>query len=182
MLGAYQTAMVTFARKLTRIFALALRIPEDSFDEHVKVPEASGRILHYPQQTAPRDDQHGIGAHTDVEYFTIVSPDGPGLEVLSKDSEWVKVPYIPGAFVVNISDCFMRQTNDFFVSTVHRVINEGDKERYSVGFFWGLDRRAVMEPVSTCVSAENPPKYEVITAGEYYAWRTKEQRKDWGGY
>ena len=75
----------------------------------------------------------------------------------------------------------MRQTNDFFVSTVHRVINESGKERYSVPFFWGWGRDAVLEPISTCVSEENPNKYPVMTAGEYYLWRTRRQRELWKG-
>lgn len=63
-----------------------------------------------------------------------------GLEVLSKQSGyWVKAPPVPGAFVVNIADCFMRQTNDYFVPTVHRVVNRSGRERYSVPFFFGFD-------------------------------------------
>ncbi len=176
-LYAYHTPLVQFSRRLTRIFALALHLPEDSFDQYVKRPEAGMRILHYPQQEYSVDDQNGIGAHTDVECFTIVTQDDcGGLEVLSKTGGWIKASPIPGSFVVNIADCFMRQTNDFFVSTVHRVVNKSGKERYSVPFFWGFDRKMLLEPVATCVSDENPMKYPVITAGEYYAWRTNKQK------
>ncbi|KAF2122697.1 putative gibberellin 3-beta hydroxylase [Lophiotrema nucula] len=175
-LCTYQSALISLARKLTRIFALALHLPEDAFDDFVRQPEAGMRILRYPEQTASRDDQTGIGSHTDVECFTIVTQDSPGLEVLSKSGGWIKVQPVKDAFVVNIADCFMRQTNDFFVSTIHRVINENGKERYSVPFFWGFNRGTVLNPVVTCVSEENPNKYPVMTAGEYYAWRTKRQK------
>jgi len=178
-LCAYQTEMIRFARRLTRVFALALHLPEGSFDDAVKRPEAGARILHYPRQEASRDEQNGIGAHTDVEYFTIITADTEGLEVLSKSGQWIKVTPVPGSFIVNIADCFMRQTNDFFVSTVHRVINESGRERYSVPFFWGFDRNSVINPVPTCVSEANPNKYPVMTAGEYYLWRTRRQKKMW---
>ncbi|KAH7115847.1 hypothetical protein B0J11DRAFT_393707, partial [Dendryphion nanum] len=135
-LCAYQTALISLARTLTKIFALALHLAEDAFDEFVRHPEAGMRIIRYPKQEASRDDQTGIGSHTDVECFTIVTVDSPGLEVLSKSGNWIKVQPVTGSFVVNIADCFMRQTNDFFVSTIHRVINENGKERYSVPFFW----------------------------------------------
>jgi isopenicillin N synthase-like dioxygenase len=49
-LYAYHTSLLKFARQLTRIFALALDLPEDYFDEWIKVPEAGLRILHYPEQ------------------------------------------------------------------------------------------------------------------------------------
>ena len=178
-LCAYQSEMISFARKLTRTFALALHLPEKSFDDMVKRPEAGVRIVHYPRQEASRDDQNGIGAHTDVEYFTIITADTEGLEVLSKSGRWIKVKPIPGSFVVNIADCFMRQTNDFFVSTVHRVINESGRERYSVPFFWGLNRQTVLDPIPTCVSEECPNKYPIMTAGEYYLWRTRRQKTSW---
>lgn len=161
------------------MFALALRIPEDALDQYVKRPEAGGRILHYPQQKACRDDQNGIGAHTDVECFTLIVCDAEGLEVMSKSGRWIKVDPVPGAFVVNIADCFMRQTNDFFVSTVHRVVNKSGRERYSVPFFWGFDRNCLLNPIPTCISDGNPSKYPLMTAGEYYLWRTKRQKISW---
>lgn len=175
-LCAYQTALISLARRLTRIFALALHLPENAFDEYVRRPEAGMRILRYPKQEVSRDDQTGIGSHTDVECFTIVTQDSAGLEVLNKSGQWLKVQPVKDAFVVNIADCFMRQTNDFFVSTIHRVINETGKERYSAPFFWGWNRETVLTPVSTCVSEDNPNRYPVWTAGEYYIWRTRRQK------
>lgn len=118
--------------------------------------------------------------------------DSPGLEVLSKEGEWQAVKPREGGMVVNLGDCFMRITDDFFVSTTHRVINQMQvqndeygketmtRERYSVPFFWGFDRTAKMEVVPTCrPPGDGAGKYEEMTAGEYYAWRTKEQRKEW---
>jgi isopenicillin N synthase-like dioxygenase len=171
--------MIRFARKLTQIFALALRLDEHAFDSAVIRPEAGARILRYPAQDASRNEQQGIGAHTDVEHFTIITSETEGLEVLSKTGRWIKVKPVTGSFVLNIADCFMRQTNDFFVSTVHRVINETGRERYSVPFFWGLDRRTVLEPIEGCVTEERKNKYEVMTAGEYYLWRTRRQKVAW---
>ncbi|CAG9978010.1 unnamed protein product, partial [Clonostachys byssicola] len=150
-LYAYHTKLLELSRRLTRIFALALHLPEDFFDEYVRRPEAGMRILHYPEQKHSVDDQNGIGAHTDVECFTIVTQDlSGGLEVLSKSGNWIKAEPIEGSFVVNIADAFMRQTNNFFVSTIHRVINKSGHERYSAPFFFGFDRKKLLEPVPTC--------------------------------
>jgi isopenicillin N synthase-like dioxygenase len=174
---AYHTPMLQFARKMTKIFALALHLSEDYFDEYMKIPEAGLRILHYPEQKASVDDQNGIGAHTDFECFTIVNQDmSGGLEVLSKSGGWIKAKPIPNSFVINIADCFMRQTNDYFVSTVHRVINKSGNERYSIPFFYGLDRKMPLEPIPSCLSKEHPMKYTVMTAGDYYLWRAKKAK------
>ncbi|KAK9342525.1 hypothetical protein V1522DRAFT_415855 [Lipomyces starkeyi] len=176
-LYAYHTRILQFARKMTRIFALALHLPEDFFADYIRQPEAGMRILHYPQQEHSVDDQNGIGAHTDFECFTMVTQDSSGgLEVLSKSGYWIKAKPVPDSFVINIADCFMRQTNDFFVSTVHRVINKSGKERYSIPFFYGFDRKKVLEPVPTCVSEDNPMKYPLMTSGEYYKWRASKAK------
>jgi isopenicillin N synthase-like dioxygenase len=171
-LTGYQLQLLCLSRQLTRIFALALHLPEDYFDECTRRPEAGMRILHYPEQEHSIDEQNGIGAHTDVECFTIVKQDSVGgLEVLDKSGNWLKADPIPGAFVVNIADCLMMQTNDFFVSTAHRVINKSGKERYSAAFFFGFDKDRLLEPVPTCISDDNPMKYPIMTGGEYSRFR-----------
>lgn len=171
-LYAYHTQLLRFARRMTSIFALALHMPEDYFDEYIKRPEAGMRIIHYPEQAASAADQNGIGAHTDFECFTVVTQDDcGGLEVLNKKGYWIKAKPVPDCVVINIADCFMRQTNDFFVSTVHRVINKSGRERYSIPFFFGFDRNKKLEAIPSCVSEENPMKYLVMTSGEYYHYR-----------
>lgn len=96
-----------------------------------------------------------------------------GLEVLSKSGYWIKATPIPGSMVVNVADCLMRQTNDFFVSTVHRVVNKTGKERYSCPFFFGFNKDVKLEPVPTCVGEDGKGKYDVVSSGEYLAWRAK---------
>ncbi|UJR13018.1 hypothetical protein I4U23_000044 [Adineta vaga] len=61
-----------------------------------------------------------------------------------------------------------RWTNDQFVSTVHRVINIGGEDRYSVAMFYGPNFFANIDCIPTCYNAEtNPKKYEPILAGEF---------------
>ncbi|KAG7887665.1 hypothetical protein KL936_004362 [Ogataea polymorpha] len=169
----YHRHLLTLSRRLIRIMALALDLPEDYFDEAVKFPAAGMRLVHYPPQKVDADEQVGIGAHTDFECFTLVNQDMVGgLEVLNKSGNWVKAPYIEDTFVVNVADCLMRLTNDTFVSTVHRVVNNtSGTDRYSCPFFFGVDKRYVLNPLPTCVSSEKPAKYPVTTCGEYLAWR-----------
>lgn len=136
-LCAYHTQLLQFARQITRIFALALHMPKGYFDDYVKRPEAGMRFVHYPKQQASPADQNGIGAHTDFQCFTLVTQDDcGGLEVLNKQGHWIKASPVPSSFVVNMADCFMHQTNDFSVSTVHRVINKSGRERHSPPFFF----------------------------------------------
>ncbi|KAI0770719.1 Clavaminate synthase-like protein [Fomes fomentarius] len=175
VLGYYHAA-VNLGRKLFPLFALALDLPENYFDDKTKNAAAIMRVLHYPPQMGPVDDRViGIGAHTDFECFTILwqEPGIQALQVLNKQNQWIDAPPIPGTLVVNLGDQFARWTNDVFKSTVHRAINRSGVRRYSIPLFFGTDYDVKLEPIPSCVSPERPPKYEVVTAGDYVKERLK---------
>ncbi|KIW32555.1 uncharacterized protein PV07_04086 [Cladophialophora immunda] len=166
----YQQSLLALARRFIRIFALALNLPEDHFDKMVTHPLAGVRTLHYPPMTGSDDQEIGLGAHTDIEFFTIIVQTinkHPALEVLNADGEWIKLYPQFGCFVVNLSDMMMRMTNDIFLSTVHRVINRGETDRYSIPFFFGANANELIEVLPSCTSEENPPKYEGMTTYDH---------------
>lgn len=82
-------------------------------------------------------EEVGLGAHSDLQIFTILWQSDRGLQVLNKDNEWVWALPVPGTLVVNIGDFLMRLTNDRLKSTVHRVVQHGEVDRYSMPFFFG---------------------------------------------
>ncbi|GJE97659.1 2OG-Fe(II) oxygenase [Phanerochaete sordida] len=172
----YYNAVVSLGKLMFPIFALALNLPEDFFADKTLKPAAILRLLYYPSQDGLVDDRiQGIGAHTDYECFTILWQDEvPALQALNLDKKWVDATPIPGTFVVNLGDQLARWTNDVFKSTVHRAINRSGVERYSIPLFFGSDYDVVLEALPSCVSAERPPKYEPITAGEYVRSRIAE--------
>ncbi|KAF2451680.1 Clavaminate synthase-like protein [Karstenula rhodostoma CBS 690.94] len=150
----HHSQLLTFARRLTKIFDLALHLDEDYFAEYSKTPAAGMRVTHYPPQEALPSDQLDTGA------FTLI-----------------QAKPIPGSVVVNIADCSMRHTNAFFVSTVHRVFNNASAERYSCPFFFGFQQDMKLEPVPTCVSNINSMKYPIVSWGEYLEWRAEKAKK-----
>ncbi|KAH7885194.1 hypothetical protein F5I97DRAFT_1883437 [Phlebopus sp. FC_14] len=166
---AYYHAALRLGQSLFPLFALALSLPENFFDDKVTKPAAIMRLLHYPPQPAKQvDGVEGIGAHTDYECFTILWQDTcPALQVMNSNGTWINAVPIPGTLVLNLGDQFARWTNDVFKSTVHRAINSSGKERYSMPLFFGTDYDVKLEPIPGCVSAENPAKYNIVTAGEY---------------
>jgi len=89
------------------------------------------------------------------------------LQVLNAKNEWISAPPIPGTLVINLGDQFARWTNDVFKSTVHRAINRSGVHRYSIPLFFGTDYDVKLEPIHSCISPDQPSKYEIITAGEY---------------
>ena len=165
----YYGRVLELGRHVFQAFALALDLAPDAFADKIRKPMCNLRVLHYPPQEGLIDpDMLGCGAHTDYECFTLLAQsDAGGLQVQNADGEWIEAPPIPGTFVVNIADMMARWTNDVFASTPHRVINRSGRERWSLPFFFGADYYAQIECLETCQSAEHPPKYEPVLAGEY---------------
>ncbi|KAK0487113.1 hypothetical protein IW261DRAFT_591694 [Armillaria novae-zelandiae] len=172
----YYHAAVNLGKKLFPLFALALELPENFFEDKTRHSAALMRMLYYPPQTGPVDGRVlGIGAHTDWECFTILwqEPGIQALQVLNSNKEWIDAPPVPGTMVINLGDQLARWTNDVFKSTVHRAINRSGVRRYSIPLFFGTDYGVKLEPIHSCVSTERPMKYEVITAGEYVKAKLK---------
>lgn len=167
---AYWRQCLALSRTLIRLIALALDLPEDYFAPLVTYPALDAACNFYPGHgsSAIQDpDEVGIGAHTDLQVFTLLWQDNHrGLQVLNKASEWVWAPPRQGTFVVNIGDFLMRLTNDRLKSTVHRVIQHGSEDRLSMPTFFGFNWNEKCGVVPTCVSEHNPAKYEPITCGE----------------
>jgi len=166
----YYHEVVKLGKLLFPIFALALNVPEDFFNDKTRHSAAMMKLLHYPPQTGEIDERViGIGAHTDWECFTILwqEPGVQALQVLNSEKVWINAPPIQGTLVVNLGDQFARWTNDVFKSTVHRAVNRSGARRYSIPLFFGTDYNVKLEPIPSCVSPDRPPKYEVVTAGEY---------------
>lgn len=162
--SAYYQAAFATGCTLMRGFALAMGEAEDRFDALLNKPPSQLRLIHYPFNAAA-EDRPGIGAHTDYECFTLLHATAPGLEVLNAESEWIDVPPMPGAFVVNIGDMLELWTNGEFVATSHRV-RRVKSERYSFPLFFTVDYFTRVEPLPRFVSASRPARPGLV-AGEH---------------
>lgn len=163
---AYYSAAFALGERLKRGFSEALGLPPTALDGYFSKPPSQLRLIHYPYNPDPVVDAPGIGAHTDYEVFTLLLPTAPGLEVMNSDGEWIDAPPIEGALVVNIGDVLQIWSNDTFVATSHRV-RKVSEERYSFPLFFACDYDVEVKPMDTFVSADNPPRYAPIIAGEH---------------
>jgi len=166
---AYRAFEVSGAALLSAI-AIHLDLGEKYFDEHIHLGNSILRAIHYPPilhepKSAIRAEQH-----EDINLITLlVGASADGLEILSKEGEWLPVKAGPGEIVVNVGDMLQRLTNDRLKSTTHRVVNPPREmwhsSRFSIPFFLHPRSNMSLACLSSCVSADHPKLYEDYTAG-----------------
>ncbi|BCN26089.1 isopenicillin N synthase family dioxygenase [Vibrio alfacsensis] len=83
------------------------------------------RVLHYPPMTG--EEEPGAiraAAHEDINLLTVLpAANEPGLQVKSKEGDWLDVPCDFGNLIINIGDMLQEASGGYFPSTTHRVIN-----------------------------------------------------------
>jgi len=172
----YFEAVRALAHRLTGLFALALGLDAQFFEDKTDHSTDTMRVNHYersPGEPDPLAGQLRMGAHTDYGIVTVLYADAvPGLQIVGPDGEWHGVVPAEGAFLVNLGDLLAEWTNDRWRSTLHRVVppdpsTTGAARRRSVAFFHDGNYDALVECLPTCQSPENPPKYPPMTAGEH---------------
>jgi isopenicillin N synthase-like dioxygenase len=165
--------------KLLSAIALYLGLDKDWFVEPVRDGNSVLRLLHYPPVSP---DAPGVraGAHEDINLITLLlGAEEGGLQLLTRDGEWIAIAPPQGALVVNVGDMLQRLTNHVLPSTTHRVVNPPPERRgvarYSMPFFLHLASDFEISTLPGCVTAGNPDRYpEPITANGYLEQRLRE--------
>jgi len=135
----YQARVTALGIDLLRAIALALGQEADAFRAvYDPQPTQLLKLIRYPGRDVAETDQ-GVGAHKDGGIITILLQDEvEGLRVQTLDGDWIKVPPLPGTFVINSGELLELATNGFVRADVHDVIAPPPGvERFSYAFFLG---------------------------------------------
>jgi isopenicillin N synthase-like dioxygenase len=137
VLTRWRESLTGIAERLLHAWSESLGAPADALDSAFgDRPSTLIKVVRYPGKA---DGQHqGVGGHKDSGVLTLlwVEPGKGGLQV-QVDGEWIDIPSVPGALVVNIGELLEWATGGYLTATVHRVVSPklGD-DRISVPFFY----------------------------------------------
>ncbi|MGB3838547.1 isopenicillin N synthase family dioxygenase [Rhodanobacter sp. FW102-FHT14D06] len=177
--GLYE-ALDQLGTRVLRALALHIRQPENFFEDKTDVGNSILRPIHYPPITDENVPNVRAGAHEDINFITLlVGASAEGLEVLTREGEWLPITTEGDAIVVNIGDMLQRLSNHVYPSTTHRVVNPPNenarKPRYSVPFFLHPNPDVMLDPLDSCITPDNPRRYDTsISSHEYLLQRLRE--------
>ena len=158
-------------RNLLRAIALHLELPESYFDAYLNQGHSIFRAIHYPGQEKAVEGIRAA-AHEDINLITLLmGASAEGLELLSKEGEWLPIHVTAEVLVINVGDMLQRLTNNTLRSTTHRVVNPPAEKchlpRFSMPFFVHPAEDMPLNCLDFCITEENPKAFEDITAGAY---------------
>ncbi len=164
---------------LLQAIALYLGLDEHYFDNYVYNGNSILRSIHYPPITNEPKSAIRAEQHEDINLITLlVGASADGLQILTKQNEWVGVTSLPEQIVVNVGDMLQRLTNNKLRSTTHRVVNPARElwhtSRFSIPFFLHPKSSMSLQCLDSCIDATHPKAYEDATAGEYLDERLRE--------
>ncbi|KAI9440301.1 2OG-Fe(II) oxygenase [Russula earlei] len=166
-------------RSLLQAIALYLGLDEHFFDEQIHNGNSILRCIHYPPITKEPKSAIRAEQHEDINLITLlVGASADGLQILTKQNEWVGVTSLPDQIVVNVGDMLQRLTNNKLRSTTHRVVNPPREHwhtsRFSMPFFLHPRSETSLACLESCIDEKHPKAYPDATAGEYLDERLRE--------
>ncbi|KAG6474245.1 gibberellin 3-beta-dioxygenase 2-like [Zingiber officinale] len=181
----YSKGMKDLSRRVIVLMLRSLGLSEEDIDEvgplrgHDEV-EPVLQLNYYPPCPEP-DRTMGLADHTDSSLITIIHQSScvTGLQLLHHDEsdnprpQWVEVPPISGALVVNVGDLFHIISNGRFHTVIHRAIVDRTWSRISVAYFCGPLAHFKVGPIQKIVDPNQGPAYPGITWPKYLSLKKK---------
>ena len=166
-------------RALLQAIAIYLGLDEHYFDQYIHNGNSILRAIHYPPITQEPKSAIRAEQHEDINLITLlVGASADGLQILTKQNDWVPVTSLPEQIVVNVGDMLQRLTNNKLKSTTHRVVNPPKEmwgtSRFSIPFFLHPKSEMSLACLQSCIDASHPKAFPDATAGEYLDERLRE--------
>ncbi|GGT19525.1 isopenicillin N synthase family oxygenase [Streptomyces purpureus] len=141
-LKTYVAACRSVADRVTELLTMA---PDPPDAVAAARTDRSDDSLRCPYHLGEREEPLGDRGTGDDTLITLLTEDGPGLQLRDLSGNWIDVD-VPGRdwFIVGVGGLSARWSNDAYVSTPRRV-GLGDRPRQSIAFFKLANDDAVVE-------------------------------------
>ncbi|KAM7260300.1 hypothetical protein ACFE04_016041 [Oxalis oulophora] len=166
-LGQYSSDVQEVSKCLWRMMAKNLGLYSEKLLSLFEDGNQGIRMNYYPPCPQP-DKVIGNNPHSDVCGITLLTQTNEvqGLQI-KKDSKWLPVKPIPGAFIVNIGDIIEIMSNGEYKSIEHRAVVNKAKERLSIAAFNHPNMETMIGPLKEILKDDKAALYKSLAHDEY---------------
>ncbi|XXG86284.1 hypothetical protein AAC387_Pa11g1206 [Persea americana] len=180
ILREYGSKMMELSKRIAMILLMSLGEDFDKKYFETEFIKCHGylRIINYtPPEIVKDREVEGLGMHTDMSCVTILYQDEiGGLQVRSKEGEWMDIEPCEGTLVVNIGDMLQAWSNGRLRSSEHRVVFKRPVNRLSLAFFWCFEDEKVILAPDEVVGEGNERIYRPFVCLDYIKFRESSEK------
>ncbi|XP_021288412.1 1-aminocyclopropane-1-carboxylate oxidase-like [Herrania umbratica] len=170
----YLKTSLETVKKLLNVLMRNLGVELDDSKIGSLIGRKTVNMNYYP--TCPNPELTvGVGRHSDMGTLTVLLQDGvgglyvnvPGDADIGKKGEWVEIPPIPGALVINVGDMLQILSNGRYKSAEHRVRTTSSKSRVSIPIFTIPKPTEKIAPLPQVVEKDGIAHYREFLLADY---------------
>ncbi|KAK8620401.1 hypothetical protein V6N13_066880 [Hibiscus sabdariffa] len=170
----YMKSSIVMVKRLLRVLLENIGVKSDDSMIDVLIGKKMVAMIFYPICPNP-DVTIGIGRHSDIGMLTVLLQDEVGglyVKVekdmdYEKKAEWIEIPPIPDALVINVADMLQVLSNGKYRSAEHAVRNTNINSRVSVPIFTMPIETAKIAPLPQVVEKDGIANYREFPFGDY---------------
>ena len=157
-MGKYAEATHLLHKQLLEAISESLGLEKNYLQEQTEEGSQVIAVNCYPACPEP-EVTLGMPPHSDFGSLTILLQSSEGLQIMDANKNWVCVPYIEGALIVQLGDQVEVMSNGVYKSVVHRVTVNKDVNRLSFASLHSLPMNKKISPAPQLVNEEKPAAY-----------------------
>ncbi|XP_027164560.1 probable 2-oxoglutarate-dependent dioxygenase AOP1 [Coffea eugenioides] len=163
---SFSESSFSFAKTVAKLDEMVIKMLFESYgvekysDSHI---DSTRYLLRFLKYRAPEVNETTMAfpSHTDKSFLTILYQNHiSGLEIRTRDDEWIKVDFPQKSFVVMAGDACQAWSNDRVLSSNHKVTMDanGKETRYTIALFSFLSK--MVQVPEELVNDEKPLQFK----------------------